>query len=108
MTSADRVVFRYPLSQAICSIADRAVRVCRIVVWLAPFSFRTTVSRRWIVSPGNLGDPLLADVREDVQGQVPGVCLLAVRPGYCCCFSGNGVAGSSSAAWNRYAVARLR
>jgi hypothetical protein len=42
--------FRYPLSQAICSIADRAVRVCRIVVWLAPPSFSTTVSRRWIVS----------------------------------------------------------
>jgi hypothetical protein len=29
--------------------------------------------------PGDLGDPLYADVRDDVQGQVPGVSLLAVR-----------------------------
>jgi hypothetical protein len=29
--------------------------------------------------PGNLGDPLLADVRDDVKGQVPGVGFLAVR-----------------------------
>ena len=29
--------------------------------------------------PGNLGAPLLADVRDDVQGQVSGVGFLAVR-----------------------------
>jgi hypothetical protein len=29
--------------------------------------------------PGNLGDPLLADVRDDVQGQVPGIGFLTIR-----------------------------
>jgi hypothetical protein len=39
----------------------------------------------------------------EVAGSSP-----ASPTGYCCCFSGNGVPGSSSATWNRYAVARLR
>lgn len=72
------VSFRYPLSQAICSIADRAVRVQnrRLARALLLENQREQAVDRL---PGNLCDPLLAEVRDDVQGQVPGVCLLAVR-----------------------------